>query len=322
MTRLRVFLPLPLLVLGAAFAGSTPTQAGPQNQAQTAAKPALPNPSADVLEKKFAARLDETARRVDGVVSYCVIDLTSGKRFSLLEQNVQPTASTIKLAILYELAKQADEGRLSLDDVRPLSRKNAVDGGLLFNLGTPTMTLRDYATLMAIISDNTATNLLIDTVGMEAVNARLRSLGFVSTKLRRHMIDLAAALRGDENVSTAGELAKLLEVVYRGQGLTEKGREETLRILKIRNDLKGSWMTRAIPANVEIACKEGVLDGVRAEAAIIYAKNRPFIVTVMGTYLQDETAGEKVIEEIAREAYEYFSRLGAGSEYGRLIGRD
>lgn len=320
MTRLRVF--LPVLVLGAAFAGSTYTLARTQNPPPSTAKSAMPNPSAEVLEKKFAVRLDETARHIDGVVSYCIIDLTSGKRFGLLEQNVQPTASTIKLAILYELVKQADEGRLSLDDARTLSRKNAVDGGLLFNLGTPAMTLRDYATLMAIISDNTATNLLIDAVGMEAVNARLRSLGLGSTKLRRHMIDLAAALRGDENVSTAGDLARLLEVLNRGEGLSPKARDEALRILKIRNDLKGSWMTRAIPANVEIACKEGVLDGVRAEAAIIYAKNRPFIVTVMGTYLQDETAGEKAIEEITRQAYEYFSRLGAGSEYGRLLGRE
>jgi beta-lactamase class A len=320
MTRLRAF--LPVLVLGAALAGSTHTVARTQNQPLSAATPALPNPSADVLEKKFAVRLDETARHVDGVVSYCIIDLTSGKRFGLLEQNVQPTASTIKLAILYELVKQADEGRLTLDDPRTLSRKNAVDGGLLFNLGTPAMTLRDYATLMAIISDNTATNLLIDAVGMEAVNARLRSLGLGSTKLRRHMIDLAAALRGDENVSTAGDLARLLEMLNRGEGLSPKARDEALRILKIRNDLKGSWMTRAIPASVEIACKEGVLDGVRAEAAIVYVKNRPFIVTVMGTYLQDETAGEKAIEEIARQAYEYFSRLGAGSEYGRRIGRE
>jgi beta-lactamase class A len=183
------------------------------------------------------------------------------------------------------------------------------------------MSLRDFATLMIVLSDNTASNLVIDAVGLDAVTARMRALGLASTKLRRHMMDGAAARRGDENVSTAGELARLLEIFYRGEGLAPASRDEALRILKIRNDSRVSWVMRGVPDTVDVACKEGDLEGVRVDAGIVYAKNRPYIVTVMATYLQDDVSGEKVIEEISRQAYEYFSRLGAGSEYGRQIGR-
>ncbi|HEY3380612.1 MAG TPA: serine hydrolase [Vicinamibacterales bacterium] len=262
--------------------------------AQPAASPA--SPSADVLKKQFAARL---------------------------EQNVQPTASTIKIAILYELIKQAEEGKLKLDDVRPLDRKKAVEGsGVLFNLGTPSLALRDYAMLMIILSDNTATNVLMDVVGMEAVTARMRSLGLKDTKLRRHMLDGAAARRGDENVSSADEIARLFETFYRGTGLSPQSRDEALRILKTRNESKSTPVIRAIPETVDIASKPGELEGVRVDSGIVFVENRPYIISVMATYLQDDDAGNKAIEDLARVAYGYFSRLAAGTEYGRQIGRN
>jgi beta-lactamase class A len=284
--------------------------------------PAAANPSAEILKQKFVAQIGGIAQRVDGVMSYAIVDLTSGERFTLHDQNVQPTASTIKLAVLYELMKQAEDGKLSLDAPRPLDRQTVVGGaGILMNLGTPSLSLRDHATLVAILSDNTAANVLIDTVGMDAVNARLRSLDLTATRLRRRMMDSAAARRGDENVSTAGDLARLMEILYRGQGLSPASRDEALRILKIKSDLKVSPMQRGIPDAIDVASKEGDLEGVWADVGIVYAKNRPYVFAAMTTYLRDDKAGERAIEELSRAAYDYFNRLGAGSEYGRQIGR-
>ena len=92
---------------------------------------------ADVLRAKFAADLEASARQADGVVGYVVIDVESGERFARLDGTQFPTASTIKLAILYELLKQADEGRVSLDAVTPMDRSRAVPGGLLYELDQP-----------------------------------------------------------------------------------------------------------------------------------------------------------------------------------------
>lgn len=284
--------------------------------------PSRANPSAEILRQKFVAQIEGVARSVDGVLAYAIVDLTTGDRFTLHEQNVQPTASTIKLAVLYELMKQAEDGKVSLDAPRALDREKVVGGaGILVNLGTPSLSLRDHATLMAILSDNTAANVLIDTVGMPAVNARLKSLGLDSTRLRRRMMDSAAARRGDENVSTAADLASLMEIFHTGRGLAPASRDEALRILKIKSDLKVSPMQRGIPGEVAVASKEGDLEGVWADVGIVYAKNRPYVFSAMTTYLREDTAGERAIEELSRAAYDYFSRLGAGSEYGRQIGR-
>jgi beta-lactamase class A len=254
-------------------------------------------------------------------MSYAVVDLTSGERFTLQEQTVSPTASTIKLAVLYELMRQVDEGRVNLETMRPLDRRHAVGGGAgLEQLGTPILSIRDYATLMAVLSDNTATNVLIDLVGMSSVNDRMRQLGLRNTRLRRRMMDVEAARRGDENVSTAAEIARLLEAFYRGEGLSPQSRDEALTILK-KEKSPTSAMLKGIPAGVPVANKPGELEGVRVDAGIVFVPNRPYVFAVMTTYLQEDAAGEAAIEQASRVTYQYFSRLGAGGQYGRQIGR-
>jgi beta-lactamase class A len=272
------------------------------------------------LRQQAASRLQDTARRVDGVMGYAIVDLTSGERFEWQPDLVLPTASTIKLAILYELAHATDEGRLKLEDQLALDRRRAVPGGLLYEMGTPTLSLRDYAVAMAVLSDNTATNVLIERLGMEAITARMRGLGLKDTKLRRYMIDLEAARRGNENVSTPAELARLLETFHRGTGLTPASRDEALKILK-KEKVPLSALGRGLPAGVEVANKPGELEGVRVDAGIVFARNRPYIFSVMTSYLLEDEAGDRMIEELSRVAYGYFSRLGAGGEYGRQMGR-
>src|SRR5438132_12574892 len=135
-----------------------------------------PSPTAAELKGKFEHRLQEIAARVDGVMGYAVLDVTSGDRFGHLERDVFPTASTIKLAIVYELFKQVDEGKLRLDQTIMLDRKHAVGGsGVLVAMGTPTLSIRDYATLMVMLSDNTATNVLIDRSEERRVGKECRS---------------------------------------------------------------------------------------------------------------------------------------------------
>ena len=264
--------------------------------------------TSDELKQKFAHRAEEIATRLDGVMAYTIVDLTSGDRFAHLETATLPTASTIKLAIVYELFKQVEEGRVRLDDTMVLDRGKAVGGtGVLADLGTPTLSIRDYAVLMVCLSDNTATNVLIDRLGMEKIAQRMQTLGLTATKLRRHMMDTAAARRGDENVSTPAELARLLETIDKmpdAVALLKKSKESRLR--------------RGLPSGVETADKPGELEGVRVDAGIVFAKNRPYVLCVMTTFLKDETEGEHAIEDLSRAAYEYFSRLGAGALGRRL----
>ena len=261
------------------------------------------SPTATELRAKLEHRLHEISSRVDGVVGYSVLDLTSGDRIAHLERETFPTASTIKLAVVYELFKQVADGKIRLDETLVLDRAKAVGGtGVLFQLGTPTLSIRDYATLMVIVSDNTATNVLIDRLGMQNIGARMQALGLGATKLRRHMMDTAAGRRGDENVSTPDEIVRLLQAI-------EKDEPEAVALLK---KPKESRLRRGLPSGVEAADKPGELDGVRVDAGIVFAKNRPYALSVMAAFLKDEVEGERAIEEMSRAAYEYFSRIGSG----------
>jgi len=265
--------------------------------------------TSDELKQKFAHRAEEIAARVDGVMGFAIVDLTSGERFTHLDREIFPTASTIKLAIVYELFKQVEEGSVRLDETMALDRAKAVGGtGVLADLGTPTLSIRDYAMLMVRLSDNTATNVLIDRLGMERIAKRMQGLGLTATRLRRHMMDTAAARRGDENVSTPDELARLLQTIGKmpdAVALLKKSKESRLRL--------------GLPPGIETADKPGELEGVRVDAGIVFAKNRPYLLCVMTTFLKDEHEGERAIEDLSRTAYDYFSRLGAGGAVGRLL---
>jgi beta-lactamase class A len=133
------------------------------------------------------------------------------------------------------------------------------------------------------------------------------------------MIDLGAAKRGLENVSTPAELARLLEMFHAGTGLTPASQAEALHILKKPKD---SPIRRAVPSGIDVASKTGSLEGVRADTGIVYAKNRPFVFVGLTTLLGDEAGGDRAIEELARVAFSYFARLGAASETGRLLYRN
>ena len=272
-------------------------------------------PLQDELRSQLTARLDEITRSVDGVVGYVVVDLTSEQQVAArLEREPFPTASAIKVPILYELLKRADEGTLDLDAVKPLERSQVVGGsGVLRHLTTPALSLRDHAALMMILSDNTATNVVIDAVGMSNVTARMQGLGFQDILLRRKMMDDAAVRRGDENVASPASLLKSTALLWKGEGLTAARRDLGRDIMLL---VSGAIRSN-IPGRVAVFSKTGSLTGVRAETAVVDLPNAPFGIAVMTTYLKEDAAGSRAIGDIAAAAYSYFDRVASSGRYGR-----
>jgi beta-lactamase class A len=155
-------------------------------------------------------------------------------------------------------------------------------------------------------------------VTMEAVSARMRSLGLDTIRLRRKMMDAAAAARGDENVASPRDLARLLRVLDSGERLHADTHRGLLAVLEVGTS---GWLRRGVPAAVQVLNKLGTLEGVRADAAIVRAQHRPYAIAVATTYLKDEAEGERAITEVSRAFYDYFSRLGGGTVYGRQMKR-
>lgn len=151
---------------------------------------------------------------------------------------------------------------------------------------------------------------------MEKVNAMLRAHGLMQTRLRRRMMDLAAAQRGDENVATPRELTRLLELVATGGVLKPAATQALLEQLSTG---KESYIPRLLPAGVRVANKPGSLDGVRVDAGIVYAAHRPFAMAVMTTMDRDERAAEAAVGQVALAAYRFFDMVGRTSPYGRIM---
>jgi beta-lactamase class A len=278
-----------------------------------------PAPASGPLQAEMAAQLtrnlDRIAAGLDGVVGYIVTDLTTNQPVAArLEREAFPTASAIKLSVLYEMLKQAEAGTLALDQPSPVNRAQLVGGsGVLQHLTTPSLSLRDHATLMIMVSDNSSTNIVIQAVGMDKVNARMAALGLADIRLRRLMMDAAAVKRGDENIASPRSLAKVAELLWRGEGLKPESRETAIGMLKL---VSGS-IRQAVPARVPVFAKTGSLDAVRTEAGVVAVEGRPFSIAAMTTYLKDDAEGSRVIREMTAAAYGYFDRLAAGGAYGR-----
>jgi beta-lactamase class A len=272
-------------------------------------------PLQQALAKQLEARLDAVATRLDGVLGYAVVDLTAKQRVaSRLPDEAFPTASTIKLSILYELLKQAEEQKLTLDKPALLEKSQVAGGsGVLQHLSAPMLSLIDHAALMIILSDNTSTNVVIDAVGMSSVMTRMKALGLADIQLRRKMMDAAGLKRGDEIVASRASLAGIAVLVWRGDGIGADSRDAARRILH----QVGGQIRAAVPGRIRVASKTGGLEGVRAEAAVIELESRPYALAVMTTYLRSEADGERAIRDVADAAFSYFDRLAAGGAYGR-----
>lgn len=203
--------------------------------------------------------------------------------FSLNADEVFPAASLAKVPILVELARQlAEPGSVHTWETR-LEVPDAArvpSNGVLADLSSDLRpTLHDLAHLMITISDNTASNVLLDLLGMEAINAAMRELGLRETRLERRFIDFEARRAGRDNWTTAGEMARLFADLNSGR---IPGRARLLQILLRQNDyqiLPAYWGEEALFAH-----KTGGLEGIMHDAGILFRTHddpQPLIIVAL-----------------------------------------
>ena len=282
-----------------------------------------------VLREKLETEVRRVATQLDGVMGVAILDLkggdlNNGEAFLLHPDEIFAQASSIKIAVLAELYRQDQAASIGKAGVRlgetyVVRKQDMVpDSDIMLGL-TPevtTLTNRDLATMMMAVSDNSATNVLIDLVGMENVNSMLRSLGLKHTMLRRKMMDLKAAQEGRENVSTPREMMTLLATIYRDKLLDGAHTDAFFKMLATHKD---DYAARALPDGVMAATKPGSLEAVRNSSGVVFVEGRPFVLCVMTAYDRDERAAEQAIGDVALAAYRYFSMLSRATPYGRVV---
>jgi beta-lactamase class A len=278
-----------------------------------------------LLWDRLRSDIGDVERRLDGVIGIAILDLNTGAELLLHADEVFPQASSIKIAVLAELYHQAEQtahgvgGKASLTNLYTVRAADLVPDSAVLGGMTPGITVltnRDLATIMVAVSDNSATNVLIDRVGMDNVRRLTDGLGLSHTQLRRKMMDLKAAGEGRENISTPREMMQLLERLYRGKVIAPPLLDDFFTVLATPKD---SWLPRNLPEDLRIANKPGALEGVRNDSGIVFLGNRPYVICVMTTFLASERAGEDAISRISALTYSVFDRLARASEYGRVI---
>jgi beta-lactamase class A len=278
-----------------------------------------PSANQRVLWQRLGSKIVQIDQNLDGVMGVAIEDLTTGDHYFLREDEVFAQASSIKITVLANLYLQAQQGKLKLTDLYTVQSSDLVPDSDIMNGLTPgitRVTLRDLATMMVAVSDNAATNVLIDRVGMENVNAMLDSLGLTHTRLRRKMMDLEAAKQGRENVSTPREMMTLLDAIYHGKLLNK---ESTADFFKVLSTNKESFIPRDLPPDLKVANKPGELEAVRNDSGVVFVEGRPYVICVMTSFLRNEREGEEAITKLSLETWRMFDRLSRATEYGRVV---
>ena len=227
----------------------------------------------EALDKQVRAEISQ----FNGKVSLFAKNLETGTVYELGGDERVQTASTIKLAIMIEAFARVAEGKAKWTDELTLSKERKVGGsGILPVFGEGLrLTFRDAVTLMMILSDNTATNLIIDVLTADAINGRMESLGMKETRLMRRVFGGGESAEGkkEENKrfglgrTTAREMVMLVEKLERGEIISPAASKEMIDLMKREQGTNGIWRNQwRIPK----ATKSGALDALRSNVGILY----------------------------------------------------
>lgn len=230
---------------------------------------------------EWKKEINEIIPQVEGEVCINFYDLDKNNGFSINGDKKVLSASMIKLLILAELMKKNSENKFSLSDTIMIKDFMKIGGdGVLKELNSGHhFTLKELATLMIIVSDNQATNVLIDFLGMENINQLGRELGLKETFLGRKMMDTEARKNGYDNYTCADDISLLLKLIYQEKLINKKASQLMLDIL-LRQQQR-ERLQRYLPSDIKIAHKCGDLDNLENDGGIIWLGDKTYILVIL-----------------------------------------
>lgn len=237
-------------------------------------------------------------------VSIIIKDLTRDQWILKYDENrVFPSASIIKILIMVEAFNQVEKGKYFLEQKIKIKETDKVEYSIITDLTLDEYSFIDLITLMIILSDNTATNVLIDLLGFEEINQMAKELNLKDTVLKRKMMDFKAAKEGKENLITALDMAILMENIYKGSILSPKNCEIMVKILSKQKHR--DKLPRYISDNALIAHKTGELSRLNHDIGIFYLENIDYLIGIFTTDGKNDLDGKRTIGKISKLVYDY-----------------
>lgn len=288
-------------------------QASVQNQdkakTQVQASPTPQSPSASIqltqeissLKTQIQTLATQNPTLQPGVF---VVDLETGAYLDFDGQSILSSASTIKLPILVAFFQDVDAGKVRLDELLTMKPEMiaAGSGDLQYKQAGTQYTALEVATKMITISDNTATNMLIERLGgATKLNQRFRSWGLTTTIIRNKLPDVEGT-----NTTSPKELASLLAVVHRGGLVSSQSRDRLLDIMQ-QNEIN-TLLPQGLGAGATIAHKTGNIGSILADVGLVNVPTgKHYIISVMVKRPHNDASAQQLIREISKDTYDYFN---------------
>lgn len=263
-------------------------------------------------------QLERIADRHTGVTGISVRNLTTRESLSIRGDEPFPSASLIKVAILVALLDETKEGRVALDErVSVVARDRVGGSGVLMHMNSGLApTFEDYAWLMVALSDNTATNVLLDKLDIRTVGQKMEALGLPRSKVHSKTFRRETSIAPDSSarygfgVTTPDETTSLFTMLHESQAVSPALDSLALRVLLANQD--GNMMTRWLPDGTRVAHKTGSVDRSRNDCGIMYTPAAPIALCVMTRENEDTTyrvdnAAHLLIARIARAVYSHWN---------------
>lgn len=279
-----------------------------------------------VCEAQLAAKIDPLVRSHEGEVAVFIKHLETGETYAHNETMVMPTASLIKFPVLVELYRQVEAGKLKLDQPISLKEEDKVPGsGILtdhFQAGSQ-IPLETIARLMIRYSDNTATNLVLDQIGMESTSKTMRELGFPETQIHSKVFRRDTSVAPERSKTyglgstTAADMIGLLELLHNKKLVSEKASVQMLAHLASCDD--ESKLVRSLPKAVKSYHKTGSVNDVRTDAGLFQTPKGTLAIAVLTAKNKDTSwgnanAAELLCSKIGLVAYEWFNPPGTPND--------
>ena len=244
---------------------------------------ATPLPAAPSITRADTAALhrtlDSIADRHHGVTGYAIVNLETGERITRRGDETFPTASLIKVPVMVTVYDLVAKGELSLDDPLTLLKIDKVGGAGVLHLLKPglVLTVRDATALMIAVSDNTATNLILDRILIRRVWDKMEALGLMHTKVHHKVSTWASSVAPDSTkkyglgVTTPSEMATLFGLIANGKAVNPAADSAMLAML---DDNQDSELLQRYVSDVRAPHKTGAVDASRTECAIFHLQSR------------------------------------------------
>lgn len=254
--------------------------------------------------KKLKKEIGQELKQFPGTAGFIFYDLTTGEKIEISPDEQFESASLVKLPIMVEVYNAIDRGEIKPDGEMELKESHKVGGsGILKNKPAGSRwKINQLMELMITQSDNTATDMLTELVGMKSVEKTAGELGMTKTTLQRKIYAFEEIDRGRDNYTTPEDMFLLLKEIYNGDKLKREHCNDMLDMLKKQK--RNSMLPLRLPKDAACAHKTGSLLGILHDVGIVYPpKGSPYILVLMGKNVTDEKQGETVFADISKKIY-------------------